>query len=374
MHRQSILARAGVIPRPGRRLEAITAIVVLVSGAGFIVPSAGSQSAGPVPVGPPGRAADTFPARAWLTAVATPSQTPVASIQNEPSPTPTAYPPTLVSPRQPARPELEAHPRAAPRTPRPSPHPSAAPRSPSPGPTSPAPTHAETIGLMPHVANGLVTNEFAYWNRGTPSRVESSAWEMDSGSLFASNGVGWTGVPDAVAPNATSSNGNDSAVFRLNTKRRDFRDVLVSFDLINEGFVTTSRTPAVAWDGVHVWLRYQSQYNLYYASVNRRDGATAIKKKVAGGSSNGGTYYTLATGSNRFAPNMWQRIGASIRTNSSGTVTIQVFADGKLILSAEDNGSVGGPPILASGAVGIRGDNCNFRFRNFSVGSPEALG
>lgn len=52
-------------------------------------------------------------------------------------------------------------------------------------------------------------------------------------------------------------------------------------------------SPAVDWDGVHVFLRYQSQYRLDYASVNRRDGTAVTKKKRPGGPSNGGTYYTL---------------------------------------------------------------------------------
>jgi hypothetical protein len=40
-------------------------------------------------------------------------------------------------------------------------------------------------------------------------------------------------------------------------------------------------------------LRYQSETSLYYASINRRDGTSVIKKKVTGGPDNGGTYYDL---------------------------------------------------------------------------------
>lgn len=39
------------------------------------------------------------------------------------------------------------------------------------------------------------------------------------------------------------------------------------------------------------------QDHLFYASVNRCDQTVAIKKKMPGGSSNGGTYFTLASGS-----------------------------------------------------------------------------
>jgi hypothetical protein len=97
--------------------------------------------------------------------------------------------------------------------------------------------------------------------------VVSPDWQMTSGSLFAADGAGWSGIPDGTEADATSSNGNDSAVFRLNTNRFDFGDVAVSFDLRNDGLAATSRTPAQAYDGVHVWLRYQSQYQLYAVSM-----------------------------------------------------------------------------------------------------------
>jgi len=141
--------------------------------------------------------------------------------------------------------------------------------------------------------DGLVTNEWAFWNRDDPRGARIANWELDSGSLFARHGRGWTGIPDSRAPDPRSSSGNHSAVFRLDTRRRDFGDVEVSFELLDHGLSSTAATPAVAWDGVHVWLRYQSEYQLYYASINRRDDTSVIKKKVPGGASNGGTYYEL---------------------------------------------------------------------------------
>jgi len=219
-------------------------------------------------------------------------------------------------------------------------------------------------------ADGLVTNEFAHWNPTNPSRVVSPDWDMTSGSLFAHDGNGWTGVPDDVPPNATSSNGNDSVVFRLNTTRDDFGDVAVSFDLQNDGLVETPRTPAQAYDGVHVWLRYQSQYELYALSVNRRDGEAAIKKKVPGGPdpSNGGTYYDLVPERRIPVPyGSWQRVRATARTIRPDAVEIELYVDGNLVLSAVDDGKMGGPPITQNGAVGIRGDNCEFEFKNFTI-------
>src|SRR5262245_60018249 len=43
---------------------------------------------------------------------------------------------------------------------------------------------------------GLITNEYAYWNPTDPSAVKSSDWQMTSGSFFISGNAGWSGVPD----------------------------------------------------------------------------------------------------------------------------------------------------------------------------------
>ena len=79
-------------------------------------------------------------------------------------------------------------------------------------------------------------------------------------------------VPDRRGPDAASAQGTGSAVFRLVTHRRDFGNVAVSFSLRNDEVVSTMSTPPVAWDGVHVFLRYQNPDRLYSASANRRDG------------------------------------------------------------------------------------------------------
>ncbi|MDO8572616.1 MAG: hypothetical protein Q7S11_02470 [bacterium] len=217
-------------------------------------------------------------------------------------------------------------------------------------------------------ADRLLTNEYAYWNPTNASSVKSSVWEMTSGSLFAQGGAGWTGVPNTVAPNALSTSGNNSAVFRLTTKRADFGNTVVEFDLLNQGLVSTGNTPAVDWDGVHVFLRYQSEESLYYASVNRRDNTVAIKKKVPGGTSNGGTYYNLSTfNAHPVSYGTWQHVKATVKNNTDGSVTIELFENGKLLARAIDNGSIGGAPIRNPGKVGIRGDNANIKFKNFTV-------
>jgi hypothetical protein len=213
--------------------------------------------------------------------------------------------------------------------------------------------------------DGLITNEYAFWNPTSLSAVRSTTWDMTSGSLFARNGTAWSGVPDAIDPNATSSNGTDSAIFRLVTKRRDFGSVDVSFRLRHNAFSSTPATPAVAWDGEHVFLRYVDETSLYSVSFNRRDGSTVIKKKVPGGSSNGGTYFTLAEGKYSFSSGTFHTVRAMIFDNPGGSVSIRLRVDGVLVLSASDSGT--GGPVIRSGGVGIRGDNSDFNFDDFAV-------
>jgi hypothetical protein len=208
------------------------------------------------------------------------------------------------------------------------------------------------------------------------SEPPSTKWSVTSGSLFANGGAGWTGVPDAIAPNATSSNGNHSAVFRLVTQPYNFGNVSVSFSLLNQGMTSTAATPPLSQDGVHIFLRHVSQYNVYYASINRRDNKAIIKKKVPGGISNNGTYYDLSPAVPYTVPyNTWQEITANVKNNIDGSVTIQLYSNGNLIVSAVDNGTLGGAPITVAGNVGLRADNDNIKFKNFVVtglGVPPA--
>jgi hypothetical protein len=215
--------------------------------------------------------------------------------------------------------------------------------------------------------DGLVTNERAGWSLFGRGAARSSEWEMTSGSLFIKDRAGWSGVPDDVEPDLSSSNGTNSAVFRLTTRKDDFEDVVVSFQLLTHGLGSTPTTPPTDWDGVHVWLRYQSQFHLYSASVNRRDNTAVIKKKTPGGRSNGGTYRVLGSSAAYAVPyGSWQDVRADVRNNADGSVGIRLFVDGTLLVSATDRGE-GGRPITRPGKVGIRGDNADFNFRNFSV-------
>ncbi len=216
----------------------------------------------------------------------------------------------------------------------------------------------------------LITNEFAYWNPNSPDAARSPAWVVTSGSLFARDGAGWTGPVDRVAPDADSDPHTDSAVFRLITRQSDFGDVHVQFRLSVARVTSTYRTPPVDWDGVHIWVRYQSQYSSYAVSVARRDGVVLIKKKCPGGHTNGGTYHTVsAEESGHAIPlNQWRYVGATVVNNPDGSVRITMLINGHFVVGATDDG-VGCAPIRAAGAVGIRGDNAEFSFDRFTVDS-----
>ena len=217
--------------------------------------------------------------------------------------------------------------------------------------------------------DGLITNEYATWNPTRADAVKSPDWEATSGSLFARGGQGWTGVPDGASPDAGSTTATGSAVFRLNSLRRDFGNVDVAMRLGADRFVTTDRTPAADWDGVHIWLRHQGERQLYAASVSRRDGQVVIKKKCAGGAVNGGTYSTLAVSPGwPVGLGASQDVAAGVRDNADGSVTLRLWRGGTLVLETVDRGA-GCAPLSGVGAVGVRGDNAEFRIDDFTVWS-----
>lgn len=236
-------------------------------------------------------------------------------------------------------------------------------------PVGAAPARAgTTFAANPPGTQRLVTNEYAYWNPRLP-RISSPLWEMTSGSLFSrrttSGAAYWTGAVDDRAPNVYSSRGTNSAIFRLTTRARDFRNTTVATRLTVNRLGSTRSTPAVAWDGVHLFVRYRSEEHLYYASVARRDGVLVIKKKCPGGPSNGGSYHTLAErGGYRIPYNRWRYVAASAVTYSTGAVGLNIYLGGRLVLRATDRGA-GCAPITGAGRVGIRGDNAAFHFQAF---------
>jgi len=242
---------------------------------------------------------------------------------------------------------------------------------------TPAPASAQTaddvvFAPLPPTTHWLVTNEFAFWNPLLALSRISPDWTLNSGSLFSVStptGQAFTsGHIDDIDPNAFSSNGTDSAIFRLTSRRDDFRNVRVDMDLSVEAWGSTRSTPANDWDGVHMWLRYQNEVSTYYASLARRDGRMVIKKKCPGGWVNGGHYVELSDEVVGYPArtDLWDSFSVSVDNNADGSVTLQTWRDGKLILETVDRGT-GCAPITSAGAVGLRGDNARLYFKDFTV-------
>lgn len=216
-------------------------------------------------------------------------------------------------------------------------------------------------------ADALITNEYAHFNPTDPASVISPDWDMTSGSFFRRSNVGWSGVPDSVDPNATSSTGTGSNVFRMNSKRFNFQNVKIDVKVRNLGI--SAGTDAT--HGIHIWCRFKDQTELYVASLNRRDNTLVIKKKLTGGPDpeNGGTYYTLAEMPYAWTPSVWQNF--SVTCTGVDVVTITVAKDGVDMLTATDDGTLGGRTINGATAVGVRGDFCQFEIDDFAVNSVD---
>ncbi len=216
--------------------------------------------------------------------------------------------------------------------------------------------------------DGLVTNEYAYFNPSDPAAVQSSTWQVASGSLFASGGQAWTGVPDDGTPNPGSTNATGSSTFRLLTRRSNFGDVTVSFMLQNVGLGASATTPAAAGDGVGIVLRWQGPGSQYRVAANRRDGTVAIQKAAPSGTTTAWT--SLAAARYAVPYGSLQAVQASARNDPDGSVILELAIGGQTIVRAVDDG-VGGPPLRNPGKTGLAGDNDELKFDAFTV---KALG
>lgn len=204
--------------------------------------------------------------------------------------------------------------------------------------------------------DGLITDEHAFSAPASLDAKKSAYWEVTAGALFARGSEASTGGP---------------ALLRMRTARRDFADAAVSFRVLNRGLASSPDTPARDWDGLHLRLRQQDERSFYHIGVNRRDGTCDIKKRVPSG---GGAYHNLVAGVARSVPyGSWQSVRALTRTRADGSVSIELYMDGALVVSAIDDGTVGGAPLREPGAIGIRGDNADLSFDDFSV-IPAARG
>jgi hypothetical protein len=248
-----------------------------------------------------------------------------------------------------------------------------------------APAHAHGAELLfsddfahANGPNSLITNQQALWS-DDPAVVRSPNWEMTSGSLFSRAGLGWSGVPDGVVPDATSSNGTGSLVFRLRTVRDDFPDVRQNVSVRIDSFVPLSQ--GTGWDGVVLWPRYKSEFSLYFAYLLRRDGRVQLTKKCAGDVPggefhNGGTYFPLTPVQNPQLPTEaghWYRLSTEVRDNADGSVTVTGLRDGTVLVRATDDG-IGCAPLRGPGRLGVRGDNTELDIDAYRVTKLPAAG
>ncbi|MFG1927761.1 hypothetical protein [Cryptosporangium sp. NPDC048952] len=207
--------------------------------------------------------------------------------------------------------------------------------------------------------DGLITNEVGVH--------KSPDWQVTSGSLFAASGTGSTGAIDGGAPDASSSRATGSAVFRAVSQRSDFQDVEVSMEINIGPMTSTPRTPEQDYDGVHVFLRYQSAASLYTVDLCRRDDTVTIKRKVArSGAPDGGDYTTLISAPYPCKHGIWNRFTATVRNQSSGVSLSLRDASGSVV-SVVDKSSA----LRSAGRVGLRGDNTPFQFRSFVAAPSE---
>jgi hypothetical protein len=209
--------------------------------------------------------------------------------------------------------------------------------------------------------DGLITNAFATWSKD-PIAHRSGDWWLDGGSLFRHGNAAWTGVPDCGFPDQLSLPANGSDKLRVHLVRRVPRNTQVTFDLRVGGFTGgCPGRPAAHWNSISVYLRRVDGDNFYTADVSARDGRAYIEKKA------GGEYHLLAAErGHRARLGEWERVGGSVRTNPSGSVTIEVIRHGRVVLRARDRG-VGSPPITSAGRTGFRSDNAEFSLDNFAV-------
>lgn len=216
--------------------------------------------------------------------------------------------------------------------------------------------------------DGLITNHYATWS-AAPWAVRSPDWLAESGSLLRRHGAAWSGVPTDRPPDPRSAHGTGSQLFRVWTTRSDFGDVRVDLRLRNEGYVAGSALyPRRSWDGVKLWPRREPGFGsvgVYTAEVNRRQGNVMIQKKCAGSDA-----YAILAQSRPGRParvGHWEHVGATVRTQADGAVAIGLIRDGRVVLRATDRGAGGCPPVTGRGAVGVRGDNTQFSFDDFTV-------
>ena len=205
----------------------------------------------------------------------------------------------------------------------------------------------------------VITNQHAYYSPDDPAAHRSPIWEVQSGCALRDGNRLWTGVPTTNLPDRDCSNGSGSAVFRMWTKRADFENVAVSFDLHHNRYMPDGES----WDGVKIYLRRQDGDNFYTAEVNRREGNVIVQRKCDGA-------YALLGGTRSAATpayaGEWEYVGGTVVNQPDGAVRIQVVRRDGVVLEVTD------PPgtcdvLRDPGRIGVRGDRTDFHMDSLEV-------
>lgn len=252
-----------------------------------------------------------------------------------------------------------------------------------PTPTKGSPSAGPTPNSLPapllFAFNGpdrLDTNAYAYWNHNNCAPSDPD-WQVTSGSWFIHNGAGYSGKPSVSPSDSPCSVTYETAgayQLRMNTVRSDFvnTDVQLDYDLVSHGGYGGKSN---SYDGLHIWSRHVSQYELYAVSIGRWDGTFVVKKKVptqqasCPDPANDGCYVDISstvTRTDLVTANVWRHADITTKTLASGNTEIDVSINGVRILTATDSGALTGK-TLGAGAVGIRGDNTEFYVKNFQI-------
>ena len=148
-------------------------------------------------------------------------------------------------------------------------------------------------------ANGLITS-YQYYasasfpNGGTSLASNPSAlWEGDSGSFLRQSDWGYSGRP---------IDWGNKYFFRFNTRNFAIGDASISWTYRSAPFGQDGYA-VEGGDAVDVWLRYQTQYDVYVFQFDRTNDCVQAKRKIpaqgwSGPSNliaNQGVYYTLPT-------------------------------------------------------------------------------
>ena len=262
---------------------------------------------------------------------------------------------------------------------------------PPPSPADPLPAGAPMVDGFETAngPNGLITNEYAGWHSSDDTAVHSSVWQSDGGSLFSAPTTGpngeaiqaaYTGKLDSNSADRYSQTYTHSNKMRFWTKASGYGDVRL--DATIKPLAWGAGVPST-WGGFKFYLRRDrdaTESAFYTAEPYIYDGHAYIQKKCLGDTgggnySTGGTYYLLASKSSLNVPlGSWHEIAATARTNADGSVTIELYRDGALVLSAVDRGvrsdGTGCPPLTV-GHVGFRSDFLQYYMDDFAV-TPQS--